>query len=50
MVSQKVQRIHFIMFCALILASFRLDNGMIESHAVESNLDVSGLGKVVAAI
>ena len=50
MVSQKVQHIRFIMFCALILASFRLDNSMIKSHAVESDLDVSGPGKVDATI
>jgi hypothetical protein len=38
------------MFSALITASSRLDNSMIEFHAIESDLDVSGLGKVVAAI
>jgi hypothetical protein len=50
MVLQKVQRLCFIRFCALILASFRLGNNMIKAHAVEFDLDVNGPSKVVAAI
>jgi hypothetical protein len=50
MVSQKMQRSYFIRLCVLILASFRLDNGMIEAHAVEFDLDVGSPSEVVAAV
>jgi hypothetical protein len=50
MVLQKVQRSYFIRLCALILASFRPDNGMIEAHAVEFDLDVGSPSEVVVAI
>jgi hypothetical protein len=50
MVLQEVQHLCFIRFCALIVASFRLSNNMIEAHAVEFDLDVNGPSKVVAAI
>jgi hypothetical protein len=40
MVSQKMQRSCFIRFCVLIIASFRVDNGMIEAHVVEFDLDI----------
>ena len=50
MVSQKVQRLCFIRFCAFILASFRLDNGMIEAHTFKFDFDVNGSSEVVAAV
>ena len=50
MVSQKVQRLCCIRFCAFILASLRLDDGMIEAHAVEFDLDVGSPSEVVAAV
>jgi hypothetical protein len=48
MVSQKMQRSCFIRLCALILASFRLDNGMI-AHAIGFDLDISSPSEVVPA-
>jgi hypothetical protein len=50
MVLQKVLRLCFIRFCALILASLRLGNGMIEIHVVEFYLEVNGPSEVVAAV
>jgi len=45
-----MQRLCPVLLCALILASFRLDNGMIEAHAIESDLDVGRPSEVVVAI
>jgi len=45
-----MQRLYLVLLCALIIASFRLDNGMIEAHAIDSDLDVGRPSEVVAAI
>jgi len=45
-----VQRPRLVLLCVLILASFRLDNGMNKVHAIESDLDVGRPSEVVAAI
>jgi hypothetical protein len=42
-----MQRFCFIRLCALILASFRLDNGMIEAYTVEFDLDIGSPSEVV---
>jgi len=50
MVLQKVQCLCFIKYCALIIASFRMNNGMIEAPTVEFNLNVNRPNEVIAAI
>jgi hypothetical protein len=49
-VSQKMKRSCLIRLCTLVLANFRLDNGMIEAHAVEFDLDVGGPRKLVVVV
>ena len=50
MVSQQLQHFCFIRFYAVILASFRLDDGMIETYGVESDLNVSCSSEIVATV
>ena len=50
MVSHVVQRLRLVLLCVLILANLRLDNGMIEAHAIKFDLNVGRPSEVVAAI